>query len=88
MSTLITRLIGDDTVHELVRREDGQDVLRTFVHEADMDRELTPEKAMEWCDHVLSAGGTVNHRVTGWAARNTAQSSPRPSAAPPERTHP
>ena len=69
MTVLIARLIRDDSMYELVRRDDGQDVLRVFLHELDCDRELTPESATEWCETVKSCGGTVSRNVTAWPAK-------------------
>ena len=72
MSTLIARLIRTETMHELVRRDDGTDVLRTFVHEADMDRELTDAETMEWCETVLRCGGHVRRGVVKWPVKGAA----------------
>jgi hypothetical protein len=63
---LIARLIREDTMHELVRTADGRDVLRTFVHERDLDRELTDAEAGEWCETVKRCGGEVRRGVVKW----------------------
>jgi hypothetical protein len=63
---LIARLIRDETMHELVRRDDGTDEFHTFIRDHDMDRPATPQEAAEFCDTVGACGGEVRRRVTSW----------------------
>lgn len=69
MSVLIARLTGNDSMHELVREDDGRNVMHTYIRDRDMDRELTPEEAGEWCDTVRRCHGTVNRRSASWPAK-------------------
>jgi hypothetical protein len=56
-------------MHELVREGDGRNVMRTYVRERDLDRELTSAEAGEWCDTVKRCGGEVRRGVVKWAVR-------------------
>ena len=69
MTLVIATWTGNDSMHELVREDDGRSVMHTYVRDRDMDRELTAEQAGEWCDTVLRCGGTVNRRVTSWPVK-------------------
>jgi len=76
VTTVIARLTGNDSMHELVHEDDGRSVMHTFVRDRDMDRELTPEEAGEWCDTVQRCGGTVNRRITSWPVKAKAEAAP------------
>ena len=69
MTVLIARLTGNDSMHELVREDDGRNVMHTYIRDRLMDRELTPEEAGEWRDTVRRCGGTVNRRITSWPVK-------------------
>jgi len=84
MTVVIARLIGNDSMHELVRKDDGRSVMHTYVRDRDMDRELTTAEAMEWLDTVRRCGGDVLRRITSWPVK----SSPQPEAATTERILP
>ena len=43
--------------------------MHTFVHDYDMDRELTDAEAMDWCETVLRCGGVVKRGVVKWPVR-------------------
>ena len=69
VTTLISRLIREDTIHEQIRTDDGKVILRTFIREADLDHEQTAEEAGKWCDMVTSCGGSVRRGLSGWAEK-------------------
>jgi hypothetical protein len=66
VSVTIATLTGNDSMHELVREDDGRDVLHTYFRERDLDREMTAAEAMEWCETVLRCGGYVRRGVVKW----------------------
>ena len=69
MSTVIATLTTTCTIHQLVREDDGRNVMHTFVREPDMDREVTDAEAMAWCETVLRCGGEVRRGVVKWPVR-------------------
>jgi hypothetical protein len=66
---VIATLTGPDAIHQLVREDGGRSVMRTFVRDFDMDRELTDAEAMDWCETVLRCGGEVRRGVVKWPVR-------------------
>lgn len=62
-------LIRDHAVHTVTREDDGRSVLRCYLRDSDLDRELTPEEAHEWVQTIGQCGGTVLRVSCEWGVK-------------------
>lgn len=44
-------------------------MLRCYLHDGDLDRELTPEEALEWVQTIRRCGGTVLRVPCEWEVK-------------------
>ena len=63
MRPAVATWMGWDAVQELRQREDGAYYMVTYVHDADMDRDVTRREAGEWVDMARKHGGTVHREM-------------------------